>query len=75
MNVSIRLHDSTMEKINLLSGRAHLTKIQYIREAIDYYNKLKYAELLRERMIEASHKIRKESSHIHQEFGETESEL
>ena len=75
MNISIRLPDPVIKKIDTLSSYAHLTRAQYIREALEFYNGIKYEEVLRERFMEVSQKVRAESMKVNEEFGEIERDL
>ena len=75
MNISIRLPDQIVAKADMLASCSHITRAQYIKEAIELYNRIQSEEALRKKLAEASYKVREASMLVNKDFEEIEHDL
>lgn len=66
--ISIRLKDDILEELNEHSRKLQIPRAEYIRQAVIAMNEKVDRELRKERMVEASRRVREESMRINAEF-------
>jgi len=66
--ISIRLKDDILEEIDERSRKLHMPRAEYIRQAVIAMNEKVDREFRKERMKEASRRVREESMCINAEF-------
>ena len=73
--VSIRLNDKLFHEMKLKAHALHLSKTDYIRKAIELMNNETERQERKQRMKQASLRVRKESMKINNEFSEIDYDL
>jgi len=66
--ISLKLPDELLETSGALARECLVSRAEYIRKAIERMNQVKRAELRRQRMAEASKRVRQESMRVNAEF-------
>jgi metal-responsive CopG/Arc/MetJ family transcriptional regulator len=66
--ISLKLPDELLETSGALARECLVSRAEYIRNAIERMNQVKRAELRRQRMAEASRRVRQESMRVNAEF-------
>jgi len=66
--ISLKLPDELLETSGALAKECMVSRAEYIRQAIERMNQVKRAELRRQRMAEASKRVRQESMRVNAEF-------
>lgn len=66
--ISLKLPDELLETSGALAKECMVSRAEYIRNAIERMNQVKRAELRRQRMAEASKRVRQESMRVNAEF-------
>ena len=66
--ISLKLPDELLETSGALARECQVSRAEYIRNAIERMNQVKRAELRRQRMAEASKRVRQESMRVNAEF-------
>lgn len=67
-NISVRLPDQLLHKVDTLAHELHLPRAEYVRKALEVMNTEVLKQRRRERLMEVSHRVRKESMKINREF-------
>ncbi len=71
--VSLRIDDDLLEEANRKAKALHLSRAEYVRQAIAEMNEKVAGELRRQRIQQASRKVRQESMRVNREFAAFES--
>jgi len=66
--ISLRLPGKLVKEADRRARELRISRAEYIRRAIDTLNAQVLAEQRRQRMIEASHRVRAESMRVNAEF-------
>lgn len=66
--VSIRLPDELLKEADKRADEMHVPRAEYIRRAIESLNAETAAKQRRNRLMEASRRVRKESMRVNAEF-------
>ena len=66
--ISIRLQDQDLAELKKHSDRLHMSRAEYIRQAVIAMNKKVDSELRRKQIMAASKRVRDESMKINAEF-------
>lgn len=66
--ISLKLPDELLETSGALARECLVSRAEYIRNAIERMNQVKRAQLRRQRMAEASRRVRQESMRVNAEF-------
>jgi metal-responsive CopG/Arc/MetJ family transcriptional regulator len=66
--ISLKLPDELLETSGALAKECMVSRAEYIRKAIERMNQVKTAETRRQRMAEASKRVRQESMRVNAEF-------
>lgn len=72
--VSLRIDDDLLEKANRTAEALHMSRAEYVRKAILEMNEKITEKLRRQRIQQASRKVREESMKINKEFAAIEGE-
>jgi predicted transcriptional regulator len=72
--VSLRIDDDLLEEANRTAKALHMSRAEYVRKAIIEMNEKITEELKRQRIQQASRKVREESMKINREFAAFEGE-
>lgn len=70
--ISLRLPDDLMEEVDAYAKELQMPRAAYVRKALEQMNAAVAAQARRARLIEASHKVRAESTRVNAEFSEIE---
>lgn len=70
--ISIRLGDKLLVELKNRAHLLHLSQTEYIRKAIEYMNAEVLKQERRQRLMQASLKVRGESMEVNKEFSEIE---
>ena len=70
--MSLKLPEDVLEASRLCADTRHLSRVAYIRRAIERMNRQTKALLMAKRLVEASKKVRKESLRVNREFAAIE---
>ncbi len=70
--VSIRINDALLQAMKANAHRLHLSQTDYIRKAIEHMNSETEKQERKNRLKNASLRVRKESMKINTEFGAIE---
>lgn len=70
--ISIRVPDTVLQEVNQLAKASHLTRTEYICDAIKKKNHEILAEERAQHLKKASMRVRKASMRINKEFSEIE---
>ncbi|WP_457596751.1 CopG family ribbon-helix-helix protein [Hydrogenimonas sp.] len=69
--ITVKTDDALFERIDRLAKRLHMTKSELIRRSIVEYESILRKRALKERMREASLRVRQESRKMAEAFDET----
>jgi metal-responsive CopG/Arc/MetJ family transcriptional regulator len=72
--ISIRLPDELLQEVERCARELHLPRTEYIRRAIQAMNQTMLQESRRQRLFEASRKVRENSMRVNAEFAAIEDE-
>lgn len=70
--ISIRLPNQTLHETDILSKMLHISRTEYIRNAIEHMNKEIHAKERAEQLKKVSLRVRKESMRINREFSQVD---
>ncbi|MDH5297916.1 MAG: hypothetical protein OEV91_02755 [Desulfobulbaceae bacterium] len=70
--ISIRIEEELLHKATRQAKALHVTRAEYLRRAIAEMNERVTRDLRRQRLQEASRKVRQESMRINEEFAAIE---
>ncbi len=70
--ISMRIDEELLSEMDRQAKALHLTKSEYLRRAINEMREKVARDLGRQRLQEASRKVRRESMRINREFAEFE---
>lgn len=73
--ISLKLDDDIFEQTEILVKKEKKPRNRYINEALDYFNKMKEREALKEQIRQESLVCREESMKILKEFEALEDEI
>lgn len=71
-NISVRLPEKLLHNVDKLAQELHLPRAEYVRKALEVMNSEVSKQRRRTRLMEVSHRVRKESMKINREFSEIE---
>jgi hypothetical protein len=66
--VNLNISEEQLTTATVMATKLRLNRSEYLRRAIDHYNRIKERELLAQKFKEASEKCRDESLRVCQEF-------
>jgi predicted transcriptional regulator len=66
--LSLRLPDDLLHEVDVSAERLHIPRATYVRRALERMNSEVAAQLRRQRLMEASLKVRAESMRVNAEF-------
>ncbi|PCJ24528.1 MAG: hypothetical protein COA94_07210 [Rickettsiales bacterium] len=70
--LTIRLPDEILDEVDKRSAKLHISRSEYIRLSIAKMNKGICEDERRAKLMETSHRVRKESMRINSEFAKVE---
>ena len=70
--VSVRLSDRLLHDVDIMAHSLHLARTEYIRKAIEQMNEKTLSVKRKQRLIQASLKVRNESMAVNAEFSRVE---
>lgn len=70
--ISIRLPDKLISEMKTRSHSLHISQTDYIRQAIEHMNDHLMKQERKQKLIQASLKVRKESMSVNSEFSKVE---
>jgi metal-responsive CopG/Arc/MetJ family transcriptional regulator len=70
--ISLRLSEELLHDIDNNAQKMHLNRAEYIRQAIELMNQRLLLKARRQRLADASRRVRKESMKVNQAFSEFE---
>lgn len=70
--ISIRLPEQLLHELDHMAHFLHIQRAEYIRKAIEYMNESIAQNNRKEKLIQASLRVRNESMRINKEFSEIE---
>ncbi len=68
--ISVRIPDRLLKEVDAQAEQLHLPRAAYVRQALERMNAAVAAERRRARLMEISHRVRKESLRVNAEFSE-----
>ena len=66
--ISMRIEDELLDEVTRQAKVLHMTRAEYLRQAIAVMSEKTTRDLRRRRLQEASRKVREESMRVNQEF-------
>jgi len=72
--ISLKLSDELLEISDRYAAALHMSRAEYIRQAIARMNQDVEAQLRADRLAAASHKVRQESMRVNAEFAAVETD-
>lgn len=70
--VSLRIDDDLLEEASKKAKALHISRAEYFRQAVIEKNKKVAGDLLRQRIQQASRKVRQESMRVNRELAASE---
>ena len=70
--ISIRLPEQLLQQLDHRASFLHIQRAEYIRKAIEYMNEEMNKKERKEKLIQASLRVRDDSMRINQEFSDIE---
>lgn len=70
--ISIRLADKVLNEVKASAHMLHMTQTEYIRKAIERMNEEVLKEKRKQKLAQASLKVREESMNVNKEFSRIE---
>ena len=70
--ISIRLPEQLLHELDHMAHILHIQRAEYVRKAIEYMNESIIKNNRKEKLIQASLRVRNESMRINKEFNEIE---
>ena len=67
-SIALKLPEELLEESGRLAESIHLTRAEYIRQAIGRMNRTMSAKLQAKRLADLSRRVRRESMRVNQEF-------
>ena len=70
--ISIRLPEQLLNQLDHMAGILHIQRAEYIRKAIEHMNEEINKSERKEKLIQASMRVREESMRVNKEFSDIE---
>ena len=70
--ISIRLPEQLLHELDRMARQLHIQRAEYIRKAIEHMNAENLQNARKDKLIQASLRVRNESMRINQEFSDIE---